>query len=62
VLSGDGSVSLNFRWHDQSDKRDVVEVLIGEGIEFNEDNRASQAQRLRPAELEALVGQELPAV
>jgi hypothetical protein len=32
-----------------------MEVLIGEGIEFDEHGRASQPQRLGPAELEALL-------
>jgi alkylated DNA nucleotide flippase Atl1 len=55
VLSGDGSVSFNFQWHDPADARDPMEVLIGEGLEFDENDRADQAQRLRPAELEALL-------
>jgi alkylated DNA nucleotide flippase Atl1 len=58
VLSSDGSVSFDFRWHDESDERDPVEVLIGEGIEFDESGRASQAQRLGPSELEALLDPE----
>lgn len=55
ALSSDGSISFNFQWHDASDNRDPMEVLIGEGIEFDEQGRASQAQRLGPAELEALL-------
>ena len=62
VLNGDGSVSFSFRWHDDSDTRDPMEVLIGEGVEFVENGCASQAQRLRPAELEALLDPEPPAV
>lgn len=58
VLSSDGSVSFNFQWHDAADDRDPMEVLIGEGIEFDEHERASQAQRLGPAELEALLDTE----
>ena len=58
VLSGDGSVSFHFEWHDESDTRDPVEVLIGEGVEFDEGGRANQAQRLGPAELEALLDAE----
>jgi hypothetical protein len=38
--------------------RDPMEVLIGEGFEFDELGRASQAQRMRSAELEALVDSE----
>jgi alkylated DNA nucleotide flippase Atl1 len=60
VLSGDGSISPNFKWTDPEDTRDPVEVLIGEGVEFDEQNRASQAQRLGPAELEALLEPEGP--
>ena len=62
VLNGDGSFSFNFRWYDDSDTRDPMEVLIGEGVEFDENGCASQAQRLRPAELEALLDPEPPAV
>lgn len=62
VLGGDGSVSFSFQWHDESDLRDPVEVLIGEGVEFDNNGRASQAQRLGPAELEALLDAEASAV
>jgi alkylated DNA nucleotide flippase Atl1 len=55
VLSSDGSISFNFQWHDPSDPRDPMELLIGEGIEFDENGRASQAQRLGPAQLETLL-------
>jgi len=55
VLGSDGSVSFSFQWQDESDTRDPMEVLIGEGIEFDEYGRASQPQRLGPAELEALL-------
>ena len=58
ALNGDGSISFNFRWHDDSGTRDPMEVLIGEGVEFDENGCASQAQRLRPAELEALLDPE----
>jgi alkylated DNA nucleotide flippase Atl1 len=60
VLSSDGSVNFSFRWHDPADDRDPMEVLTGEGIEFDENDRASQAQRLGPAELEILL--DSPAV
>jgi alkylated DNA nucleotide flippase Atl1 len=55
VLNSDGSISPSFQWGDAYDHRDPMEVLIGEGIEFDENGRASQAQRLGPAELEALL-------
>jgi alkylated DNA nucleotide flippase Atl1 len=61
VLSGDGSVSDSFRWHDESDTRDPAEVLIGEGVDFDEHGRASQTQRLGPAELEVLLDAEQAA-
>lgn len=63
VLSGDGSISFKFQWHDPTDTRDPMEMLIGEGIEFDDNDKASQAQRLGPPELEALldnVPAELP--
>ncbi|MET0604625.1 MAG: DUF262 domain-containing protein, partial [Baekduia sp.] len=55
VLSSDGSVSYNFAWHEPDDTRDPTEVLTGEGVLFDEQGRASQAQRLGPAELEDLL-------
>ena len=55
VLSSDGSINFKFQWHDPADTRDAMETLIGEGVEFDENDKASQAQRLGPAELEALV-------
>jgi hypothetical protein len=60
VLNGDGSVSYSFQWHDDSDTRDPrpMEVLIGEGLEFDDGVRASQAQRLGPAEIETLLDPE----
>ena len=58
VLSSDGTISFDFRWHDASDNRNPMELLIGEGIEFDELDRASQAQRLGPAELESLLDSE----
>jgi alkylated DNA nucleotide flippase Atl1 len=62
VLSSDGSVSFHFQWHDKNDTRDPTEVLIGEGVEFDDNGRASQAQRLGPAELEALLESQPTAV
>ncbi len=54
VLSSDGSISFKFQWHDPADDRDPMEMLIGDGIEFDGNDKASQAQRLGPPELEAL--------
>src|SRR6476660_2871346 len=55
VLSSDGSISFKFHWHDPADTRDPMEMLIGESIEFDDNDKASQAQRLGPPELEALL-------
>ena len=54
-LSSDGSISFKFQWHDPADTRDPMEMLIGESIEFDDNDKASQAQRLAPPELEALL-------
>lgn len=55
VLSSDGTISFNFTWHDPHDTRDPMEMLVGEGVEFDENDKASQAQRLGPPELAALI-------
>jgi alkylated DNA nucleotide flippase Atl1 len=54
VLSSDGTVSESFRWSDPDDKRDVIDVLRGEGVEF-EDGRAIEAQRIACDELSGLL-------
>lgn len=59
VLSGDESISFNFQWHDPGDTRNPMEMLIGEGIEFDDNDKASRAQRLGPPELEALLDRVL---
>ena len=60
VLNGDGSLSPSFKWTDPNDSRDPVEVLIGEGIEFDAQGRASQAQRLGAVELQAIIDGDDP--
>ena len=55
VLSADGSVREEFAWTDPGDTRDVREVLAAEGIEFDEAQRASDAQRMPAEELAGLV-------
>jgi len=60
VLGSDGSVNSDFKWQNPDDHRDPMQLLIGEGIEFDENGRASQAQRLGPAELEALLSEDSP--
>ncbi|HEY5710058.1 MAG TPA: DUF262 domain-containing protein [Solirubrobacterales bacterium] len=54
VLSADGTVSTSFRWNNPEDERDVVDVLIGEGVEF-EDGRASEEQHIGREELSGLL-------
>ncbi len=56
VLSTDGAVSAHFQWADPSETRDVREVLLAEGIEF-QDGRASAAQRITSEELASLIGE-----
>ena len=58
VLSSDGTSSFQFQWHDPQDTRDPIAVLIGEGVTIDEHGRATQAQRLGPAELEAILDSE----
>ena len=45
VLRSDGTVSDNFVWLDDSDKRSPREVLAQEGIHFDDAGRAAPAQR-----------------
>ena len=54
VLTGNGAVSSDFSWGSPDDHRDPVEVLTGEGVDFDDSGRASQEQRLSPAELSEL--------
>jgi alkylated DNA nucleotide flippase Atl1 len=58
VLGGDGAVRPGFAWTDPHDDRDPVEVLTGEGVEFDSDGKANQAQRLRVADLLSLLGED----
>lgn len=58
VLSSDGTISPDFKWTDPSDSRDPVEILTGEGVEFDASARASQGQRLSPSQLSDLIGEE----
>jgi 5-methylcytosine-specific restriction enzyme B len=51
VLHGDGQVSASFRWGDPDRTDDPRDVLVFEGIEFDEKGRASQAQHLTSYEL-----------
>jgi len=55
VLAADGSVSDDFHWIDPGDTRDVHEVLIAEGVVFDEHGRAVEEQRISAEELAALI-------
>jgi len=46
VLHADGQVSASFRWSDPDRSDDARDVLVAEGIEFDDKGRASQAQHL----------------
>lgn len=54
MLSSDGSVSASFHWDDPADTRDVHEVLMAEGIAFDE-GYASASRRITSEELANLV-------
>ncbi|ROO88214.1 uncharacterized protein with ParB-like and HNH nuclease domain [Actinocorallia herbida] len=51
VLTASGQISAGFRWADRSDRRDVREVLLAEGLTFDEKGQADPARRLSAAEL-----------
>lgn len=57
VLNADGTVAAGFRWADPERDVSPVDVLRGEGIEFDERERASQAQRLTAYDLEELLAE-----
>lgn len=56
VLTFDGRISEGFRWSDPADKRDPKELLLAEGVEFDETGRAAQEGRLTSDDLHALLG------
>jgi uncharacterized protein with ParB-like and HNH nuclease domain/alkylated DNA nucleotide flippase Atl1 len=51
VLMVEGKPSTQFRWPDEKDARDVVEVLTAEGISFDAAGRADPTQRMSAREL-----------
>lgn len=55
VLTKSGQISPNFFWQDPDDDRDVREVLAAEGIEFDDNGAASQAQRMSAESLGSLL-------
>jgi alkylated DNA nucleotide flippase Atl1 len=54
VLTVDGTITPLFHWDDPNDDRDVRELLVAEGIQFDDD-RADPAQRMTSDELANLV-------
>jgi alkylated DNA nucleotide flippase Atl1 len=54
VLSADGSISGSFKWADPDDSRDVEDVLIAEGVVF-EDGRAGESQRISSEKIPGLI-------
>jgi len=54
VLSANGAVSTSFHWPDPTDSRDIQQVLMTEGIEFN-DGHASEARRMTSEDLASLI-------
>jgi 5-methylcytosine-specific restriction protein B len=55
VLQGNGRVAPEFRWSDPNRRDDPRELLEREGVEFDTQGRASQAQRLRSEDLADLL-------
>lgn len=58
VLNADGTIAQGFRWADPLRTDSVVEVLRGEGIVFDADGHANQAQRQTAFELEELLAED----
>ncbi|MER7418330.1 DUF262 domain-containing protein [Micromonospora peucetia] len=63
VLQAEGTVAPGFRWLEPDRADDPREVLRAEGVTFDQQGRADQAQRIRVEELAQLAGvtpEELP--
>jgi 5-methylcytosine-specific restriction protein B len=58
VLSANGTVASGFTWADPTRHDDPLELLRDEGVEFDEEGRASQAQRLTAYEIAQLLDGE----
>ncbi len=58
VLSANGTVADGFRWADPANQADPTALLREEGVDFDEEGRASQAQRLTAHELIQLIDGE----
>jgi alkylated DNA nucleotide flippase Atl1 len=55
VLTSEGEPSDSFRWWDDGDDRDVRDVLVAEGVPFDEAGQASDAAWLSPEGLMTLI-------
>lgn len=58
VMQSGGAISPGFRWYEPDRQDDPVEVLKSEGVEFDDQGRAKQAQRFTADDLAALLGEE----
>jgi alkylated DNA nucleotide flippase Atl1 len=58
ALRGDGAISESFRWQLPDEHRDVKDVLIEEGVRFDERGLADPLQRLSASDLAVLIGLE----
>ena len=56
VLQVEGTVSQSFRWPDPARTDDPLDLLRAEGVVFDEQGRADQAQRLTVEDLAQLAG------
>ena len=57
VLGANGKPRPDFRWNDADDKRDVRDVLAGEGVRFGRSGAADATQRLGPLDLATLASE-----
>jgi alkylated DNA nucleotide flippase Atl1 len=55
VLGADGVPRPNFRWPDENDEREVIDVLRSEGVSFDTNGVADPQQRVRAEELATLL-------
>jgi O6-methylguanine-DNA--protein-cysteine methyltransferase len=58
VLRSDGTISPGFRWTDPERTDDPLDILVDEGIKFDELGHASPQQRLTIEDLAQLLGLE----
>jgi uncharacterized protein with ParB-like and HNH nuclease domain/alkylated DNA nucleotide flippase Atl1 len=56
VLAAERRPSPSFRWPDEGDERDVLDVLRADGIKLDDGGRADPSQRISARELAELLG------